>query len=104
MPVDPTVFHVTARLSIRRAKGHMAGSEILSRFNGAESPQEGILVMLIKVERGRTSDDWIVWMNACCVKFRSYAEAEAFVKKLKDRINASHPYPMALDRLVVELP
>ncbi len=51
--------------------------------------------MLIKVEREITSDDWVVWMNAWCVKFRSSAEAEAFVKRLKDRINASHPYPTA---------
>ncbi len=59
--------------------------------------------MLIKIERGSTSDDWIVWMNAWCVKFRCYAEAEAFVKKLNDRINASHPLPIGIDRLVIEL-
>ena len=66
------------------------------RFNAAESPHEGILVMLIKVERGSTSDDWLVWMNAWCVKFRSYAEAEEFVKRLKGRINAPHPYPIGM--------
>lgn len=59
--------------------------------------------MLIKVERGRTADDWLVWMNAWCVKFRSYAEAEEFVNRLKGRINAPHPYPIGIDRLVIEL-
>ena len=59
--------------------------------------------MLIKVERGSTSDDWLVWMNAWCVKFRSYAEAEEFVKRLKGRIHAPHPYPIGMGRLVIEL-
>ncbi|WP_256672337.1 hypothetical protein [Pseudomonas sp. ANT_J12] len=39
--------------------------------------------MLIKIEEANTPEGWLVWMDAWCVKFRSYAEAEAFEKNWK---------------------
>lgn len=59
--------------------------------------------MLIRVEEANTPEGWRVWMDAWCVKFRSYAEAEAFVKTLEDRVNAAHPLPISINRPVVEL-
>lgn len=35
---------------------------------------------LIKIEEAETPEDWLVWMDAWCVRFRSYAEAESFVR------------------------
>jgi hypothetical protein len=58
--------------------------------------------MLIRIEKARTPQDWNVWMNAWCVKFRSYAEALAFVSRLEGRINAPHLLPVSEDRLVLE--
>jgi hypothetical protein len=59
--------------------------------------------MLIKIEEADTPEGWLVWMDAWCVKFRSYAEAEAFVKRLEGRINAAHPLPISINRPMVEL-
>jgi len=59
--------------------------------------------MLIRIEEVKTPESWVVWMDAWCVKFRSYAEAEVFVKRLEDRINASHPLPISINRPVAEL-
>ncbi|QKG64966.1 hypothetical protein HP062_04825 [Pseudomonas sp. B14-6] len=59
--------------------------------------------MLIRIEEANTSEGWLVWMDACYVKFRSYAEAEAFVKTLEDRVNAAHPLSISINRPVVEL-
>lgn len=58
--------------------------------------------MLIKIEEANTLAGWVVWMDAWCVKFRSYAEAEDFVKRLKDRVNAPHPLPISINRSVAE--
>jgi hypothetical protein len=60
--------------------------------------------MLIKIEKASTPEYWNVWMNAWCVKFRSYAEALAFVNRLEGRINAPHFLPIREDRLLLELP
>lgn len=59
--------------------------------------------MLIRIEEANTPEGRLVWMDAWCVKFRSYAEAEAFVKTLEDRVNAAHPLPISTNRPVVEL-
>lgn len=59
--------------------------------------------MLIRIEEANTPEGWIVWLDACCVRFHSYAEAEAFVTKLEDRINAAHPLPISINRPVLEL-
>lgn len=59
--------------------------------------------MLIRIEEANTPEGWLVWMDAWCVKFRSYAEAEAFVKTLEDRVNAAHRLPISINRPVVEL-
>ncbi|WP_085717616.1 hypothetical protein [Pseudomonas sp. B28(2017)] len=59
--------------------------------------------MLIKIEKASTPEGWNVWMNAWCVKFRSYAQAVAFVNRLEDRINAPHPLPVSKDSLALEL-
>ncbi|WP_040068293.1 hypothetical protein [Pseudomonas batumici] len=58
--------------------------------------------MLISIEEADTNAGWLVVMDAWRVKFRSYAEAEAFVEKLKDRINAPHPLPISINRPVAE--
>lgn len=60
--------------------------------------------MLLKIEETSAAEGWVVWMDAWFVKFRSHAEAEAFLKRLEGRINASHFIPVSIDRLVVELP
>lgn len=59
--------------------------------------------MLIKIEETETPEDWLVWMNAWRVKFHSYAEAEAFVKRLEGRINAAHPSPISISRPMAEV-
>ena len=59
-------------------------------------------MMQIRIEEANTPEGWLVWMDALCVKFRSYTEAEAFVKKLKDRVNAAHPLPISINRPVLE--
>ncbi|MCU1752300.1 hypothetical protein [Pseudomonas sp. 6D_7.1_Bac1] len=58
--------------------------------------------MLIRIEEAGTTEGWVVQMDAWCVKFRSYAEALAFVKRLEDRLNAPHPLPVSLNRAVTE--
>ncbi|WP_338524910.1 hypothetical protein NUH87_04320 [Pseudomonas batumici] len=58
--------------------------------------------MLISIEEVKTNAGWLVVMNAWRVRFRSYAEAEAFVKRLKDRINAPHPLPISLNRPIAK--
>lgn len=57
---------------------------------------------MIRIEEAKTPEGWIVWMDAFCVKFRSYAEAEAFVKRLENRVNAAHPLPRSINRPVLE--
>lgn len=47
--------------------------------------------MQIRIEEASTPEGWLVWMDAWCVSFRSYAEADAFVKQLEDRLNAPPP-------------
>jgi hypothetical protein len=59
--------------------------------------------MQIRIEEANTPEGWLVWMDAWRANFRSYAEAEAFVKRLEDRVNASHPLPISINRPVVEL-
>ncbi|WPN49716.1 MULTISPECIES: hypothetical protein [unclassified Pseudomonas] len=59
--------------------------------------------MLIKIEKAVTPEGWNVWMDAWCVKFRSYAEALAFADKLEYRINSPHPLPFSVDILELEL-
>jgi hypothetical protein len=44
--------------------------------------------MLIKIEEAQMPEEWLVWMDAWCVRFRSYAEAEA----LEGRLNAPLPF------------
>lgn len=60
--------------------------------------------MLLKIEKANTAEGWVVWMDAWCVKFRSHAEAEAFLRRLKERINAPHFIPASVEKLVVEMP
>lgn len=60
--------------------------------------------MLLKIEEESAAGGWVIWMDAWCVKFRSYAEAEAFLKRLKARINASHFIPESVVWLEVEIP
>ncbi|QJC81297.1 hypothetical protein [Pseudomonas umsongensis] len=60
--------------------------------------------MLLKIEKASAAEGWVVWMDAWCVKFRSHAEAEAFLNRLNERINASHFIPVSVERLVLELP
>jgi hypothetical protein len=54
--------------------------------------------MLIKIEKARAHEGWNVWMNAWAVKFKSYAEAAAFVSRLESRIKAPHPLPGSIER------
>ncbi len=61
--------------------------------------RERIPTMLIKIEEADSGVGWIVVLDTCRVRFTRYFEAEAFVAKLKDRINSPHPLP-ALDRPV----
>lgn len=58
--------------------------------------------MLIKIEEAETPEGWLVWMDAWCFRFRSYAEAEAFVERLESRLNAHHPLPISMNRPVAE--
>lgn len=60
-------------------------------------------MMQIRIEEANTPEGWLVWIDAWCVKFRSYAEAEAFVKRLEDRVNAAHPLPISINRPVLEI-
>ena len=59
--------------------------------------------MLIKIEKASTPEDWNVWMNQWCVKFRSYAQAVAFVNRLEGRINSPHTLPVSVDSRALEL-
>lgn len=65
-------------------------------------PYERSLPVLIKIEVASTTEGWVVWMDAWCVKFRSYVEAEAFMERLEGRINAPHPQPISFNRPVAE--
>lgn len=49
--------------------------------------------MLIKIEEADTSSGWFVVLDIWRIKFASYIEAEAFVTRLTDRINAPHSLP-----------
>jgi hypothetical protein len=49
--------------------------------------------MLIKIVEADTNTGWFVVLDAWRIRFRSYIEAEAFVEKLTERINAPHPLP-----------
>jgi hypothetical protein len=49
--------------------------------------------MLIRIEKVDTNSGWFVVLDAWRVKFRSFVEAEAFVIKLTERINAPHALP-----------
>ena len=59
--------------------------------------------MLIRLDDASAPECWVVWMDACCAKFRSSAEAETFMKRLEDRINAPHPLPISINRQALEL-
>ncbi len=59
-------------------------------------------MVLISIEEADTHSDWLVVIDVWRVRFRRYAEAEAFVEKLKDRINAPHPLPISINRPVAE--
>lgn len=54
--------------------------------------------MLIGIEEADKYSEGIVVIGACRVRFRKYAEAEAFVEKLKQRINAPHTLPITIHR------
>lgn len=60
-------------------------------------------MMQIRIEEANTPEGWLVWMDALCVKFHSYAEAETFVKQLENRVHSAHPLPISVNRPVLEL-
>lgn len=55
------------------------------------APNDRSSIVLISIEEAGKYSEGIVVIGACRVRFRRYAEAEAFVERLKDRIMRHTP-------------
>jgi len=50
--------------------------------------------MVITIEKAVCGPDWLVMLNNYPLTFRSMAEAQSFVDRLKARIEAPHSIPV----------
>lgn len=59
--------------------------------------------MLIDIEETDKAFACFVVIDTWRIRFCSYAQAEAFVERLKERINALHLLPVSINRPLKEL-
>lgn len=65
------------------------------RFSSrADERLRGDLCMVITIEKAVCGPDWLVMLNYYPLTFRSMAEAQSFVDRLKARIEAPHIIPV----------
>ncbi|MBT9264902.1 hypothetical protein KKQ10_08435 [Pseudomonas sp. MG-9] len=60
--------------------------------------------MNIDISATAVPHGWVVSLDDCRVYFNQLEDAQAFVSRLKARIDAPHPWPQATERKVFALP